>query len=84
MFVSFAFARSNWQVSILAYVAAFVGDVIDGHVARALNQCTPFVVGLTHKSELRRFSLRIRRCARHGDGQSVDSGSFGSSLPFIS
>jgi phosphatidylglycerophosphate synthase len=39
MFVSFAFATTNWQISAAAYVGAFFGDVIDGHVARALNQC---------------------------------------------
>lgn len=39
MFVSFAFATTNWQLSVGAYIAAFFGDVIDGYVARALNQC---------------------------------------------
>lgn len=40
MVIAFATAYSNWQVSIASYLLAFVGDVVDGYVARAFNQCT--------------------------------------------
>lgn len=39
MLASFAYAHTNWQLSIGCYGAAFVGDVLDGYVARAFNQC---------------------------------------------
>jgi len=39
MLASFAFAHTNWKVSIGFYFAAFFGDVVDGYVARAFNQC---------------------------------------------
>lgn len=42
MLVAFALAKSNWKVSIISYLLAFVGDVVDGHVARAFNQCSKF------------------------------------------
>ncbi len=32
-------ATTNWKLSILSYLLAFVGDVVDGYVARAFNQC---------------------------------------------
>lgn len=39
MLISFAFAKTNWKLSIGFYFAAFAGDVVDGYVARAFNQC---------------------------------------------
>ncbi|RYY84334.1 CDP-alcohol phosphatidyltransferase family protein [archaeon] len=39
MAVSFYTAFDNWQVSIICYLGAFVGDVVDGYVARAFKQC---------------------------------------------
>eukprot|EP01032_Pedospumella_encystans_P021763 gene21763-24679_t len=42
MLASFAFAHTNWKVSIGFYFAAFFGDVVDGYVARAFNQCSKF------------------------------------------
>lgn len=39
MLVSFAFAHTNWKLSIAFYFAAFFGDVVDGYVARAFDQC---------------------------------------------
>lgn len=39
MLASFAFAHTNWKLSIGFYFAAFFGDVVDGYVARAFNQC---------------------------------------------
>jgi phosphatidylglycerophosphate synthase len=39
MLASFAYAHTNWQLSIGFYFAAFAGDVLDGYVARAFNQC---------------------------------------------
>ena len=41
MSAAFILARTNWQVAIACYLLAFVGDVIDGYVARAFNQCKP-------------------------------------------
>jgi CDP-diacylglycerol--inositol 3-phosphatidyltransferase len=48
MLASFAFAHTNWKLSIACYGAAFTGDVLDGYVARAFNQCTnkPSIVGV--------------------------------------
>eukprot|EP01039_Chlorochromonas_danica_P011034 gene11034-12284_t len=42
MVISFATALSNWKVSVLAYLLAFGGDVVDGYVARAFQQCSRF------------------------------------------
>lgn len=39
MIASFAFAHTNWKLSIGCYLLAFTGDVVDGYVARAFNQC---------------------------------------------
>lgn len=40
--ISFIFAFQSWKISIIAYLLAFVGDVVDGYVARAFNQCSKF------------------------------------------
>lgn len=32
-------ASSDWATTVSFYLAAFAGDVVDGFVARALNQC---------------------------------------------
>lgn len=42
MVIAFYTAMSNWQVSVTCYLLAFVGDVVDGYVARAFNQCSRF------------------------------------------
>eukprot|EP01031_Cornospumella_fuschlensis_P024181 gene24181-29246_t len=42
MAVSFYTAFDNWQMSIACYLGAFVGDVVDGYVARAFKQCSRF------------------------------------------
>ena len=39
MLLSFVFAKTSWELSVIFYLAAFVGDVVDGYVARAFNQC---------------------------------------------
>ena len=39
MIFSFCTAYTNWKLSIGFYLLAFVGDVVDGYVARAFNQC---------------------------------------------
>jgi CDP-diacylglycerol--inositol 3-phosphatidyltransferase len=39
MVLAFATSTWNWKVSVVCYLLAFVGDVVDGHVARACNQC---------------------------------------------
>ncbi len=44
MVASFVFA-ANWKLSVTFYLLAFVGDVVDGYVARAFNQCELCVDG---------------------------------------
>lgn len=39
MVLSFIYAEKDWKLSIIFYGLAFVGDVVDGYVARAFNQC---------------------------------------------
>jgi phosphatidylglycerophosphate synthase len=38
MLLAFATAYNYWILSIVCYVGAFVGDAVDGHVARAFKQ----------------------------------------------
>ncbi len=38
MWMSFYYASSEWKLSIIFYAFAFVGDVVDGYVARACKQ----------------------------------------------
>jgi len=42
MALSFVLAKSNWFAAIIFYLLAFMGDVVDGHVARAFKQCSKF------------------------------------------
>eukprot|EP01033_Poteriospumella_lacustris_P018561 gene18561-13365_t len=42
MVLSFVYAESDWKMSITFYCLAFVGDVVDGYVARAFKQCSKF------------------------------------------
>jgi CDP-diacylglycerol--inositol 3-phosphatidyltransferase len=42
MVASFYYAKTDWMISITFYVISFVGDVVDGFVARAFNQCSKF------------------------------------------
>ena len=42
MVVSFYFALTNWQITLIAYSCAFVGDVVDGYVARAFKQSSTY------------------------------------------
>ena len=42
MVVSFYYALSNWQIALIAYCCAFVGDVVDGYVARAFKQSSVY------------------------------------------
>lgn len=44
MVISFYYARSDWKKTVAFYLAAFVGDVLDGYVARHFNQCTKFLI----------------------------------------
>lgn len=44
MLLSFVFSKSSWNLSVSFYLLAFVGDVVDGYVARAFNQCILLVV----------------------------------------
>ena len=39
MLLAFAFAHSNWQLSVVLYLGAFTGDLFDGMAARYFNQC---------------------------------------------
>lgn len=39
MSAAFVLAKDNWKAAIICYLLAFVGDVVDGYVARAFNQC---------------------------------------------
>jgi CDP-diacylglycerol--inositol 3-phosphatidyltransferase len=39
MLLSFFNAEKDWKSSILFYCLAFVGDVVDGFVARHFEQC---------------------------------------------
>jgi len=41
MIASFVYA-AEWKISVACYLLAFMGDVLDGHVARAFNQCSKF------------------------------------------
>ena len=38
MLISFYFASISYEITLGAYLLAFVGDVIDGYVARAFKQ----------------------------------------------
>lgn len=42
MIASFYLAKTSWKASLLCYSLAFVGDAVDGYVARAFNQCSNF------------------------------------------
>lgn len=42
MWLSFYFAQSNWKASVICYSLAFVGDVVDGYVARAFKQSSTY------------------------------------------
>lgn len=45
MAIAFYYASikdSNWMLSTIFYGLAFFGDVVDGYVARAFNQCSEF------------------------------------------
>lgn len=42
MLASFYYAKSDWLKSIIFYQLSFVGDVVDGFVARKFNQCSKF------------------------------------------
>eukprot|EP01035_Chromulina_nebulosa_P019242 gene19242-25093_t len=42
MLISFYFSKISWEISIISYLFAFIGDVVDGHVARAFNQCSTY------------------------------------------
>eukprot|EP01038_Epipyxis_sp_PR26KG_P008226 gene8226-11132_t len=42
MIFSFIYANSSWNISVVFYCMAFAGDVVDGYVARAFNQCSKF------------------------------------------
>lgn len=39
MALSFYYARTDWKATVGFYLAAFVGDVVDGYVARHFDQC---------------------------------------------
>jgi len=41
-FVLMIFNPEKWILAVLLYLASFVGDLFDGMVARALNQCSTF------------------------------------------
>lgn len=78
MMASFFFALSSWRVSIFCYLVAFVGDVLDGYVARKFNQCTyirsavisPLILNgvfLLQLSMIIIARLKIWRNIRYGD-----------------
>lgn len=39
MILAFVNSTRNWRMSVFFYIMAFVGDVVDGYVARAFDQC---------------------------------------------
>jgi len=39
MLSSFYVSKYSWKISILLYLVGFLGDVVDGYVARAFDQC---------------------------------------------
>ena len=42
MILSFYFAMTNYKLTLLFYLLAFGGDVVDGYIARACNQSSRF------------------------------------------
>ena len=38
----FALQQDAWKLTVILYLMAFVGDVVDGYVARAFDQCSEF------------------------------------------
>jgi len=42
MVLSFWFAMKDWKISIICYLLAFTGDVVDGYVARAFKQSSTY------------------------------------------
>lgn len=46
MALSFILAEVSWQQSIGLYLLAFVGDVVDGYVARACHQSTKELIDM--------------------------------------
>jgi CDP-diacylglycerol--inositol 3-phosphatidyltransferase len=40
MLASLYYAKSDWVRTLVFYLLAFVGDVVDGYVARAFDMCT--------------------------------------------
>ena len=42
MVMSFVNSIHDWKMSVAFYLMAFVGDVVDGYIARACNQCSTF------------------------------------------
>lgn len=39
MLLAFQYAHSDWRRAVGCYLAAFVGDVVDGYAARYFDQC---------------------------------------------
>ena len=42
MCISFYFHDISWKITVTSYFLAFFGDVVDGYVARALNQSSKY------------------------------------------
>jgi CDP-diacylglycerol--inositol 3-phosphatidyltransferase len=42
MIVAFYYAKIDWKITVISYLLAFCGDVVDGFVARAFNQCSNY------------------------------------------
>ena len=38
----YALQKDAWKLTVILYLLAFVGDVVDGYVARAFDQCSEF------------------------------------------
>ena len=42
MITAFYFAKTDWKTTLTCYLIAFVGDVVDGYVARLFKQSSIF------------------------------------------
>ncbi len=42
MFLAFYMGKTSWKVTTLSYFLAFIGDTIDGHIARIFKQTSKF------------------------------------------
>lgn len=51
MTLAFYYAPTNYEMFMMFYLAAFVGDVVDGFAARTFNQCKLPAINILRSSE---------------------------------